>query len=199
MILCVTGCMAAGKNAASEILEKKGFVSIDADKVVHQILLERDFQEKVIATFKSFADEKKIELRNEDGTLNRRNLGALIFADKKLLALQESLVLPEVDKRLCEFIDSNSKKNVILNATVLYKIPCVKKCDAVIFIDAPLFTRLIRARKRDGMKFFQIIQRFWSQRNLFSKYKKSNADTFKVRNLGNLKVLEENLEKIINK
>lgn len=189
--------MAAGKNAASDILEKKGFVSIDADKVVHQILLERDFQEKVIATFKKFADEKKIELRNEDGTLNRRNLGALIFADKKLLALQESLVLPEVDKRLCEFIDSNSEKNVILNATVLYKIPCVKKCDLIIFIDAPILLRLKRARKRDGISILQILQRFWFQRNLFSKYKKSNADTYRIENSKNLKNLEEKLEKLM--
>ena len=35
MILCVTGPMAAGKNAACSILEEKGFLSIDADLAGH--------------------------------------------------------------------------------------------------------------------------------------------------------------------
>ena len=90
-----------------------------------------------------------------------------------------------------------SGKDVVVNATVLYKIPSVKKCDAVIFVDAPVLTRLFRARKRDGMKTVQILQRFWSQKNLFSKYKKSNADTFKVNNTGDLTALEEKLMKKI--
>ncbi|MBR4629955.1 MAG: dephospho-CoA kinase [Treponema sp.] len=199
MVLCVTGCMAAGKNAASDILEKHGFVAIDADKVVHEILRGKTFQEKVIFTFAPFAEKSGIVLRNCDGTLNRRNLGKLIFADKKLLEIQESIVFPEVDRKIEEFIESGMKsgKDVVVNATVLYKIPSVKKCDAVIFVDAPVLTRLFRARKRDGMKTVQILQRFWSQKNLFSKYKKSNADTFKVNNTGDLTALEEKLMKKI--
>lgn len=197
MVLCVTGCMAAGKNAASDILEKHGFVSIDADKVVHGILLEKNFQEKVISTFAPFAEKKGIDLRNGDGTLNRRALGELIFADKVLLALQESIVFPEVDRKIIEFIDRNSGKDLVVNATVLHKISSVRKCDAVVFIDAPILTRLSRARKRDGISVLNILQRFWSQRNLFSKYKKSNADTFKVNNTGDLCALEEKLMKKI--
>ena len=37
MIVCVTGPMAAGKNAACEILEELGFVSIDADITVRTV------------------------------------------------------------------------------------------------------------------------------------------------------------------
>jgi len=199
LILCVTGKMAAGKNAVSDYLEQKGFLSIDADKVVHQILLEKEFQEKVISTFENFAKSKNLELRNSDGTLNRRNLGALIFADKKLLALQESIILPEVDKKIVEFIDSNKDKNLIVNATVLYKIPCVKLCNAIIFVDAPILTRLKRAKKRDGIKTLQILQRFWNQRNLFSKYKKANADIYRIKNSDSLNNLQEKVNELLEK
>ena len=34
LIICLTGPMAAGKNAAGDILQKHGFLSIDADKCV---------------------------------------------------------------------------------------------------------------------------------------------------------------------
>ena len=35
MILCVTGPMAAGKNAVCRILEERGFIALDADRQVH--------------------------------------------------------------------------------------------------------------------------------------------------------------------
>ena len=35
MILCVTGPMAAGKNAVCRILEERGFIVLDADRQVH--------------------------------------------------------------------------------------------------------------------------------------------------------------------
>ena len=40
LILAVTGSMAAGKNYVSSLLEKKGFLAIDADKCVHQAIEE---------------------------------------------------------------------------------------------------------------------------------------------------------------
>ena len=83
--------MAAGKNAASDILEKHGFVAIDADKVVHEILRGKTFQEKVIFTFAPFAEKSGIILRNCDGTLNRRNLGKLILPTRSFLRFRSRL------------------------------------------------------------------------------------------------------------
>ena len=162
--------MAAGKNAVADILAQKGFVSVDADALVHQALAQRELQEKVIATFAPYAAQKKRSLTNDDGSLNRRNLGALIFADKKLLALQESLVHPVVNDLINQFIASHPQQNIVLNATVLYKIPAINQCDAILFVTAPLCTRFFRAKRRDNMKTTQILARFWHQRKLFAKY-----------------------------
>ena len=193
VILCVTGPMASGKNAASAILEKNGFAAVDADKLVHQILSEPAFQKKVIETFAPYAAEKHISLTSEDGSLNRRSLGALIFKDKKLLAKQESLIHPAVNQRIEEFIASHPSQDIVLNATVLYKIPAIRRCNAILFVTAPLFTRFSRAKKRDNMKTAQILARFWQQRSLFAKYKISNADIHKVKNTGNLNALESKI------
>lgn len=192
-ILCVTGPMASGKNAVSAILEKNGFISVDADKLVHQALASPALQEKVIATFAPYAKAQHISLTNEDGSLNRRNLGAVIFKDKILLAKQESLVHPAVNQLIEEFIASHPNQNIVLNATVLYKIPAINRCTAVLFVTAPLLTRFFRAKKRDGMHSMQILSRFWQQRSLFAKYKKTNADIYKVHNTGNLNTLESNV------
>ena len=192
-ILCVTGPMAAGKNAASALLEKQGFAAVDADALVHQALREPALQTKVTETFAPYAAKKNLSLTNEDGSLNRRNLGALIFKDKKLLALQESLLHPAVSKLIDAFIDSHPNHDIVLNATVLYKIPAIERCTAILFVTAPLWTRFWRAKKRDKMKTPQILARFWQQRSLFAKYKNANADIYRVNNTGNLNALESKI------
>ncbi|MBQ7159889.1 MAG: dephospho-CoA kinase, partial [Treponema sp.] len=193
LILCVTGPMASGKNAVSAILEKHGFVATDADKLVHQALADSAFQKKVIETFAPYAARKNISLTNEDGSLNRRNLGALIFKDKKLLAMQESMVHPVVNQLIEDFIAAHPNQDIVLNATVLYKIPAIKRCNAILFVTAPIFTRFFRAKHRDNMRTTQIFARFWQQRSLFAKYFKSDADIYRVNNTGNLNALESKI------
>lgn len=191
--------MAAGKNAASDILSRRGFACVDADVLVHQLLAEPRIQERVLAEFGAAAKERGISLANADGSLNRRALGALLFADKALLARQEALLHPEVDALISAFVAAQADANIVLNATVLYKTASMRLCNAVIFIDAPLLTRFFRARRRDGMKAAHILARFWQQRNLFAKYKNANADIHKVSNTGDLRALEKKLDAVLAK
>lgn len=190
MVLCVTGPMAAGKNFVTSLLEQKGFVSIDADLVGHRAV--EECKEKILETFGQLAKEKNIQLADENGSIIRRNLGALIFGDSELVAKQEQIVYPYITKKLEEFIEENKNKNVIVNATVLYKIPLVKKMDRILYVDAPGIVRYFRARKRDGMKTCQIFARFKSQKGLFKSYRKTGVPVIKVRNfLNSLKKIED--------
>ncbi len=195
MILCVTGPMAAGKNAASSILEKKGFACVDADLLVHQAV--ENAKEEILASFASLADEKGLPLLTENGHINRRNLGALIFQSPELIKKQEDIVYPILNGLFEDFMEENKGRNLVINATVLYKVPLIKKVDSVLFIDAPLLQRLFRAKKRDGMSLKLILQRFKAQRNLFAKYKKSVADTVRVGNTGSMKKLEWKIDKFL--
>lgn len=195
MILCVTGPMAAGKNAASSILEKKGFACVDADLLVHQAV--ENAKEEILASFGSLADEKGLPLLRENGHINRRNLGALIFQSPELIKKQEDIVYPILNGLFEDFMEENKGRNLVINATVLYKVPLIKKVDSVLFIDAPMLQRLFRAKRRDGMSLKLILQRFKAQRNLFAKYKKSVADTVRVGNTGSMKKLEWKIDKFL--
>lgn len=195
MILCVTGPMAAGKNAAADILEQKGFACVDADIVAHKAI--ENSKQKILEEFGPLAAQKNITLLNPDGTINRRNLGAILFTDKTLIEKQESIVYPEVNALLEQFIEQNKGRNIVINATLLYKVPLIKKMDFVLFIDAPRFLRLKRALKRDKLSVKQILQRFSAQNNLFAKYKISNADIRRVWNTGSRKSLKKKIEKFL--
>ncbi len=197
IVAAVTGPMAAGKNYACCLLEKMGFASIDADLLGHAAIENK--KDVILETFAPYADEKKISLVNNDGTVNRRNLGKILFDSPSLLEKQESIVFPEINRLIEKFIAENQDRNVIVNATVLYKMPLVKKMDFILFIDCPEIIRVFRAKKRDKMPLSQILSRFKSQKNLFAKYKFSNADTFRVWNTFSSKCLEKKLSAFLKK
>ncbi|MBQ8353361.1 MAG: dephospho-CoA kinase [Spirochaetaceae bacterium] len=195
LILAVTGSMAAGKNYVSNLLEKKGFLAIDADKCVHQAIEEAKNQ--ILEAFLPIAKEKNIQIQNPEGTINRKNLGSILFSDEKLLQKQESIVHPKVNEIFNHFIDENPEKNIVLNATVLYKTPVINRCDAIIFVKAPIITRFFRAKRRDNLPSREIFKRFASQFKIFAKYKFLKSDIYIIWNIGKSNKLEKKLDKIL--
>ena len=195
LILAVTGSMAAGKNYVSSLLEKKGFLAIDADKCVHQAIEEAKNQ--ILEAFLPIAKEKNIQIQNPEGTINRKNLGSILFSDEKLLQKQESIVHPKVNEIFNRFIDENPEKNIVLNATVLYKTPVINRCDAIIFVKAPIITRFFRAKRRDNLPSREIFKRFASQFKIFAKYKFLKSDIYSIWNIGKSNKLEKKLDKIL--
>ena len=168
-IIAVTGPMAAGKNYYCSKLEKEGWSCVDADILVHEAI--ELVKDKILAKFIPFAEQQHIKLTNPDGSIDRKALGKLLFAYPELLNIQESMVYPIIIKQIEEFFATHPK--AVINATVLYKTPkLLDYCQKVFFVTAPFFTRLNRARKRDGLSYIQILKRFRAQKNLLKEYKK---------------------------
>ena len=181
--------MASGKNAVATILEKYGWKTLDADTLVHKAIeIEK---EKIVNTFLPYAKNENLTLVNENGQINRRAIGALVFKNKALLKKQESIVYPKVVELTNDFVKENAGFNIALNATVLYKTPSlINICQKIIFVTSPFFTRLKRAKKRDNLSLFQILHRFKNQRTLFKEYKKCNIPMQVINNDSTLEKLE---------
>ena len=199
MILCVTGPMAAGKNAVCRILEERGFIALDADRQVHGAI--EKAAPEIIKTFSNEAKAQNITLTDENGRINRRELGRLLFTSKELLSKQESIVYPVIIEETKRFIQKQqelkSDADIILNATVLYKTPeLLNLCKYIIYVDAPKITRIVRALKRDRMPLRQILSRFATQKGLFSEYKKTGVPIIKITNAGSEKKLKSAIKSL---
>ncbi len=185
-VICLTGKMASGKNFVTQkIIEKSGgkFASIDSDKTVHEAI--SLCAKKIFDSFENESKKSGINLKNTDGTLNRKALGKLIFPRPELLLRQEKIVYPKTIELTKKFIEENREKgkSVIINAAVLNKIPeLMSLCSKIIFVTAPTFTRLLRAKKRDNLPSRQILARFKSQKKLLEEYKKTGIEIFIVKN-----------------
>lgn len=178
-IIAVTGPMASGKNYICSQLESEGWAAVDADLLVHDAI--EIVKERILKTFIPYAEQQNIKLTRDDGSIDRRALGQLLFSFPELLKVQESMVYPIIIQQINEFISVHDK--TIINATVLYKTPeLLNQCQKIIFVTAPFLTRLCRARRRDHLSYKQIFQRFHAQRDLLAEYQQSGIPVEIVNN-----------------
>ena len=159
-VIGLTGKMCAGKNAAADWLARAGFAVIDADQTAHQALDE--CRGEVSAAFSAEAEACGIRFRNADGSINRRELGRLLFRYPDLLERHERILFPRINALLKAFIRENAGRHVVINAPLLFKSEAAALCDFVLLITAPAVIRLWRAKKRDGL--------FRAESALHSKY-----------------------------
>lgn len=186
-VFCVTGPMASGKNYVCSKLEEMGFISLDLDKEVHKVLLEK--KDEIFNAFEKTAESRGIKIRGTDDSLDRRALGALLFSAPDLLKKHESIIYPALTENVKNFIKEKNQdkatrpQGIILNATVLFKTPALlKKCDFILYVHANWIKRFNRARKRDHMNELEILQRFTAQKGLLQKYQDTGMNVVVVRN-----------------
>ncbi|HUX37543.1 MAG TPA: dephospho-CoA kinase [Rectinemataceae bacterium] len=205
MLLGLTGGYCAGKNTAGDFLERRGWASIDVDKLGHQALeLARD---EVVGRFDAVARSRFGKgLLDERGGLDRRLLGAIVFSEPRLLGEHEAIVHPImyrlVDEAAADLSEAarsrgESGARVVINAAILYKMPILASCEAVIEVRAPLLRRLARAKARDGLGFRKALERIGRQGALWRLRPRDRPPVLVLRNDGDAKKLERRLEALL--
>jgi dephospho-CoA kinase len=164
----------AGKNHVGRLLERRGIPVLDVDKLGHQALEEE--KEAVVSRFGP-------GVLDGEGKISRRALGEMVFGRPDELSDLEAIVHPAVNRLTQQWMEEQ-RGICVINAAVLHKSSAFSRLDALILVQAPLITRLIRARKRDHLPWRALFRRFWSQRSFEAQYSNLNVDKFIVRNGG---------------
>jgi len=174
MLIGLTGKSCAGKNHVAALLEARGLPVLDVDKLGYQALeMEK---EKIFSIFGS-------DLQRADGSLNRRLLGQRVFGNPEKLAALEAVIHPPVNQLTEKWITERDGACVI-NAALLHRSVIFNRLDRIILVTAPLFTRLIRAKRRDKLSWKVVFNRFASQKDFYSQYLSANAEIYRVFNFG---------------
>jgi len=175
MLIGLTGKYCAGKNHAAVILEKRGLPVLDVDKLGHKAL-----ENKKDEVFSLFG----YELRNTDGSVNRRLLGEKVFGKKDAITALEAIVHPQVDRMTMEWIRLQNGKPCVINAALLHKMAIFGQFNCVLLVDAPFFTRLLRGKRRDRLSWPSILRIMMSQKRFTLQYLAGNADIYIVHTKG---------------
>jgi dephospho-CoA kinase len=191
MLIGLTGMYCSGKNYIAALLEKRGLAILDVDKLGYIAI-----ENTKAAIFARFGET----IKNQNGSVNRRLLGEMVFGREDSLAALEAIVHPEANRLSLEWITAQNGRPCVINAALLHKSAVFGELDGIILVSAPWLVRLIRAKQRDKLPWTAILKRFSSQKQFAVHYLTGNADIYKVGNPGmNRMKLENQIDVILSK
>lgn len=139
-VLGLTGGTGAGKSEAARYLAKRGAYVIDADKLSHDVTGPGgEALEEIKGAFPGAI---------ENGTLNRRALGVIVFSQPERLKVLNKITHKYIKKRAEELIEK-AGGFIVFDAPLLYEAGCEALCDKVLFVDADKDIRIKRIMERD--------------------------------------------------
>ena len=139
----LTGGIGSGKSTAARYLADLGATVIDADA------LARDVVEPGTPGLAQITEHFGADILHEDGTLNRKALGEIVFADPTARHALEEIVLPRIAQRAAELLDAVPAGKVgVYDMPLLVEQRAWKNFDAVIVVQAPHELRLERLEGR---------------------------------------------------
>lgn len=149
MKLGLTGGIACGKSTVSAMLVQRGAKLIDADVVAREVVLPGEPALKDIAA--AFGEQ----VLNEDGTLDRKKLGAVVFGNRELLDILESILHPAIRSRMWDKINGYEAEDpsqlIVADIPLLYETGQAGLYDDVMVVYVPKAVQLERLMARNSL------------------------------------------------
>ena len=191
-IIGLTGGIGTGKSTVSNFLREQNFAIVDAD------LISREVVEPGKPLLKELEEAFGSEIINEDGSLNRKGLAAIVFNDVKQRKLMDSIMHKEIlaEMRRCmeDFQEQGTHQGIIIDAPLLFEIGLEKWCGQVWLVTADMDIRIQRVCARDNAVPEEVEARI---RNQMSDDEKRKLSDVILDNSGSLESLHKQLTDLL--
>ena len=156
MIIGITGGTGCGKTTLLKEIEARGGLVLDCDAVYHELLTRDDALLSAIDhRFPGVVVDKKLE---------RKKLGAIVFADPQALrdlnAITHGAIRAEILRRLAE-----KPALAAVDAIALFEGGLAELCDTTVAVCAPVEARVQRLMNRDNISREYAENRIKAQRS----------------------------------
>lgn len=157
-IIGLTGGIGSGKTTVSQIFAEMGVPVFCCDDVARKI---QDTDPRAISGMKRLLGN---DIYADDGTLLRKKVASIAFADPNMLAALNSLIHPLVHEAFEQFAaDHASRPLILMESAILVQSGFYKKADFCVLVTAPIGTRIVRVMRRDQATIEQVFARIDSQ------------------------------------
>ena len=155
LVIGLTGNIATGKSTILNYLMEKCAFIIDADKLGHRVIEPGGpAYDAVVRTFGK-------EILKEDGTIDRKKLGKIVFTNPLDLGRLEKIVHPKIFDLGKQEIADNESTVIVLEAIKLLEAGLMSTlCDEIWVVTSSLttqFRRLLETRKMDEVEAKRMI------------------------------------------
>lgn len=169
LLVGLTGGIATGKSMVAAMLADLGCVVIDAD------VLAREVVEPGEPAYRAIVEEFGASVLQPDGALDRKRLGAIVFADperrRRLEALTHPAIRARFAARLQALADGGFEGVAVFDAPVMIESGGYKHMDRLVVVTAAPETERARLMARDGIGREEAERRIASQMPLAEKVK----------------------------
>jgi len=192
LVIGLTGSIGTGKSEAARQLEALGASLISADQVGHEAYTPNtEAWEQVVAAFGD-------GILQEDGEIDRRKLGALVFSDAGQLAKLNHIMHPRMARMVADKIEvlrSQGVGVVVVEAALLFEAGWDSLVEEVWVTDSPDQIVIERLKKRNGLSEVEARKRISSQMDRAERLGKSDIV---IDNSGDMAGLESAIKDLWN-
>ena len=190
MVLGITGGIATGKTAVSNILQEMGFDIIDMDIISREVI---KLQEIIEMLTKEFGTDI---LTN--GSIDRKKLRNAVFDSREKVDKLDSIMHPaiiKISKEKIEQLKDMKKKLIIVVIPLLFEVNLEYLVDKILLVDASREKQTERIIKRDNTNITDAENIINSQMSLDEKRRKSD---YIIENNGDLLELRRKVLEFLN-
>ncbi len=161
MVIGVTGGIACGKSEVCRILERLGFLHIDADHAAHEVLT----WPEVVSILRSEFGDGILFAQDEEKapTINRSALSAIVFSDPEKMKFLEETTRPRIVSYIKDFIRNHPQDNIVVEGIALISTGIYKEFDEVWVVRVDKETQIKRLMEKRNMSREDAEKRLASQ------------------------------------
>src|SRR6266699_3415289 len=184
----LTGNIASGKSEVARMLADRGATVIDAD------VLAREAVRPETQALRDIVKRWGKDILKKDGSLDRKALRQIVFADQNELDALNRIVHPGVTRlrdREIAIAKERGDPIVVCVIPLLFERNIVEEFDAIILVDAPRPLRLERLVATRGLEGTEAMNMIVAQ--MPAELKRARAD-YVIENNGSLDKLERDVD-----
>ena len=187
-IVGLTGGISSGKSTVSSYFKQLVIPVIDGDEVARKVV--EPNSQGAIEIRKAFGSD----VFEEDGSLNRQKLGALIFSNAENRQKLDDLLQPLIKIMILDEIEEYRQKGetmIVLDLPLLFEKYYEELCEEIIVVYIPKELQLERLMKRNQYTKQEALSRIDSQLSIEEKRKRA---TVLLDNQGTIQQLYQQVE-----
>jgi dephospho-CoA kinase len=191
LIVGLTGGVASGKTAVSQVLKEEGAYIIDADQIARELVQPHKPAWKEL--IRAFGEE----ILQADGSIHRKKLADKVFVDTKQRKILNQILHPrikeEIDRRTKEIGQKDPEAIVVIDAPLLVELGGHRKMDKLIVVTSTQMQQMERLKERDGRSHEETLRIFSSQMPVEEKVELAN---FVIRNEGSFEETKKRAKEV---
>jgi len=172
LLVGLTGSIATGKSTVSRMFAHLGARVLDADLLAREVVMPGQ------PAYNKIVEEFGTQVVQEDGALDRKALGAIVFADPARRKRLEEITHPAIgarQQRILSVLDEEAFEGIVIwDAALLFEGGGDAMMDRVVVVYADPETELARLIARDALPEADARARIASQMPIAEKAKRAH-------------------------